>query len=115
MAKKQYREIVIYKNYFVKFYNSLEKKVQLKINWTIDLIETLERIPKKYFLKVAGTDGLYEIRIEYKSNIYRVFSFFDEGKLVIIINGFTKKSQKTPKKEIEKARRLKKQYFNEKK
>ena len=63
---------------------------------------------------MTGTTGLFEIRVEVGSNIYRVFSFFDEGKLIVIINGFQKKTQKTPAKEIEKAEKLKKQYFNEK-
>ncbi len=63
---------------------------------------------------MEGTDGLFEIRVEVGSNIFRVFSFFDEGNLVILLNGFIKKSQKTPKNEIELAEKLKKEYFNEK-
>ncbi len=62
-----------------------------------------------------GTDGLFEIRIEYESNIYRIFCCFDEGYLVVLFNGFQKKSQKTPSKEIELANRIKKEYFNSKK
>jgi len=112
--KKQYREVVYYKHYYEAFYNKLDKKVKLKINWTIDLIESIERVPRKYFDHVTDTIGLYEIRVEYRSNIYRIFSFFDEGKLVIAANGFQKKKQKTPKKEIERALRIKKEYFNEK-
>ncbi len=71
-------------------------------------------IPKKYFNHMEDTDGLFEIRVEVGSNIFRVFSFFDEGNLVILLNGFQKKSQKTPKNEIELAEKLKKEYFNEK-
>ena len=71
-------------------------------------------VPKKYFNHMEGTDGLFEIRVEVGSNIFRVFSFFDEGNLVILLNGFQKKSQKTPKNEIELAEKLKKEYFNEK-
>lgn len=63
---------------------------------------------------MAGTDGLYEIRVEVGSDIYRVFSFFDKGQLIILVNGFQKKTQKTPKSEIELAEKLKKQYFDEK-
>jgi phage-related protein len=63
---------------------------------------------------MTGTDGLWEIRTQVGSNIYRVFCFFDEGNLVLLLNGFQKKSQKTPKSEIEKAERLKKEYFDEK-
>lgn len=106
------REIVFYGDYFEKFYKSLDVKTQLKVDWTLNLIETIDLVPKKYFKHLPGTDGLYEIRIEYNSNIFRIFSFFDNNKLVIAINGFQKKSQKTPKKEIEKALKIKKQYFN---
>ena len=63
---------------------------------------------------MTGSSGLFEIRVEVGSNIYRVFSFFDEGKLIILINGFIKKTQKTPKNEIELAEKLKQQYFDEK-
>lgn len=63
---------------------------------------------------MEGTDGLYEARIQLASNIWRVFCFFDNGKLVILLNGFQKKTQKTPKKEIEKALRLMNQYYQEK-
>lgn len=75
---------------------------------------TIEMVPKKYFNHMEDSDGLFEIRVEVGSNIFRVFSFFDEGNLVILLNGFQKKSQKTPKKEIELAEKLKKEYFNEK-
>ena len=88
--------------------------VQKKINWTIELIMTIEMVPKKYFSHMEGTDGLFEIRVEVGNNIFRVFSFFDEGNLVILLNGFQKKTQKTPRNEIELADKLKKEYFNEK-
>lgn len=71
-------------------------------------------VPKKYFSHMEDTDGLFEIRVEVGSNIFRVFSFFNEGNLVILLNGFQKKTQKTPKNEIELAEKLKKEYFNEK-
>jgi phage-related protein len=71
-------------------------------------------VPVKYFSHMTGTTGIFEVRVEVGTNIYRVFSFFDEGQLIILVNGFQKKSQKTPKKEIELAEKLKKQYFNEK-
>lgn len=74
----------------------------------------MERAPSKYFSHLENTNGLYEIRVEVGSNIFRVFSFFDEGNLVILLNGFQKKSQKTPRNEIELAEKLKKDYFNEK-
>ena len=78
------------------------------------MIATVDRIPVKYFKHIEDSTGLFEIRVESGSNIYRVFSFFDKGQLVILVNGFQKKSQMTPKKEIEKAEKLKKQYFDEK-
>ena len=78
------------------------------------LIATIDRVPVKYFRHMEDTTGLFEVRVEVGSDIYRVFSFFDEGKLIVLVNGFHKKSQKTPKKEIELAEKLKKQYFDEK-
>ena len=71
-------------------------------------------VPEKFFKHLEGTDGLFEIRIKFGSDIYRVFCFFDEGNLVILLNGFQKKTAKTPKNEIEKAERLKKKYYEEK-
>ena len=78
------------------------------------LLATIDRVPVKYFKHMVGTTGLFEVRVEIGSDIYRVFSFFDEGRLIILLNGFQKKSKKTPKNEIELAEKLKKQYFDEK-
>jgi len=108
------RTIQVYKNHFWDFYNAQTKKVQDRIDWTIGLVRSLKIVPTKYFDHMTGTDGLWEIRTQVGSNIYRVFCFFDEGNLVLLLNGFQKKSQKTPKSEIEKAERLKKEYFDEK-
>lgn len=80
----------------------------------MQLIATLDRVPEKYFKHITGSTGLYEIRVEVGSDIFRIFSFFDKGQLVILVNGFQKKTQKTPKNENELAERLKKQYFDEK-
>ncbi|WP_317132734.1 type II toxin-antitoxin system RelE/ParE family toxin [Kaistella jeonii] len=77
------------------------------------MIETIDQIPAEYFKHLEGTNGLYEIRVQNGSDIFRIFCFFDEGKLVILINGFQKKTQKTPKKEIEKALKIKDQYHLE--
>lgn len=79
------------------------------------MIRDLERIPEKYFKHLTDTDGLFEIRVQVGSNIYRIFSFFDEGNLVILVNGFKKKTLRAPKEEIKLAIRLKKEYFSEKK
>lgn len=108
------RNIFFYKNYYLAFYNKQLLSVKKKLDWTIGLVMILERIPAKYFSHMENTDGLYEIRVEAGNNIFRVFCFFDEGNLVILLNGFQKKSQKTPKNEIELAEKLKKEYFNEK-
>jgi phage-related protein len=86
--------------------------VQKKFNWTLELIATIDRVPKKYFQYME--DGIYEIRVEVGSNIFRVFSFFDEGQMIVVANGFQKKTQKTPRNEIELAKKIKKEYFNEK-
>ena len=79
------------------------------------MVRQVERIPKKFFQHLTGTDGLYEVRVEYQSNIYRIFCFFDKGKLVVLLNAFQKKTNKTPKKELELAKRLKTDYFKDKK
>lgn len=109
------RKLSTYGKYFFEFYSGLHKDLQEKIDWVFELVKTVDFIPKKYFKHIENSDGLYEIRIEYQSNIYRIFCFFDEGNLVILINAFQKKSQKTPQAEIELAKKLKKQYFIDKK
>lgn len=114
MSEVYFRKIFYYRSYYLDFFRALDSKVQQKFNWTLKLIATVERIPGKYFKHIVNSDGIYEIRVEHGSNIYRVFCFFDEGQLVILVNGFQKKSKKTPKKEIEMAEKLKKQYFDEK-
>ena len=108
------RDIFFYKDYYLDFFATLKPGVQKKFNWTLQLVATLDRVPEKYFKHLTGSTGLYEIRVEVGSDIYRVVSFFDKGQLVILLNGFQKKTQKTPKTEIELAEKLKKQYFDEK-
>ena len=114
LNEKFIRNIFYYKNYYLDFFNELKPEVKKKFNWTLKLIATLERVPAKYFKYMEGSSGIYEIRVEVGSNIYRVFSFFDKGQLIVLMNGFQKKSHKTPKNEIDLAERLKKQYFDEK-
>jgi putative component of toxin-antitoxin plasmid stabilization module len=106
------RTIIVYKNHFWDFYNSQSEKVQDRLDRTIGLVRELRIVPKVYFDHLTGTDGLWEIRTQVGSNIYRVFCCFDEGNLVILLSGFQKKTQKTPQKEIDKAERLKKEYFD---
>lgn len=107
------REIFYYKNYYLDFFDKLRPEVQRKFNWTLQLIATLERVPEKYFKYIVNSSGIYEIRVQVGRDIFRVFSFFDKGNLIILINGFQKKSTKTPHKEIELAENIKKNYFNE--
>lgn len=114
MEEKFVRNIFYYKNFYLDFFAQLKPEVRKKFNWTLKLIATQERVPTKFFSHMEGTTGIYEVRVEVGSDIYRVFSFFDKGQLVILVNGFQKKSQKTPRKEIELAEKLKKQYFDEK-
>ena len=109
------REVIAYKNYFVDFLKKQPIKVKNKIFKIIEAIETLERIPTTYLKLLSGTNGLYEARIQLGTDIWRVFCFFDKGKLVILLNGFQKKTQKTPKNEIEKAINLMKEYYESRK
>ena len=108
--KKKYRKIIFYKDYFQTFFNKQSKKVKAKIIWTFDLIEDLQRVPDTYLKHLENTDGLYEIRIQLGSDIFRIFCFFDHGQIIVLTNGFQKKTQKTPKQELELALKLKSEY-----
>lgn len=108
------REVIAFKNYFENFLLEQPKKVQDKIFKIIEAIETLERVPSNYLKHLTGTDGLYEARIQLASNIWRVFCFFDGDKLVVLMNGFQKKTKKTPKNEIEKALKIMAEYYEQK-
>jgi phage-related protein len=112
--KQKHRTIIFYKDYFENFFVVQRTKVQDKIIWTFDLIEELVRIPETYLKNIEDTDGLYEIRVQLGSDIFRIFCFFDQGKLVVLANGYQKKSQKIPKQEIDKALKIKNEYENEK-
>ena len=94
------------------FYLAQPEKVQEKIEYVFKIIRTIQNVPNKFLEHIAGTEGLYEIRIEFESNIYRIFCCFDKGNLVVLLNGFQKKTQKTPKNEIDLALKLKEEYFN---
>ena len=107
------RQVIAYKNYFLVFYEKQSGAVQAKIEWTLKLIEVTQQVPKKYFKHLEGTKGLYEIRVEVGNDIYRIFSFFDKGNIVVLGNAFQKKTQKTPKEEIEKALKIMKEYQDE--
>ena len=109
------REILFYENHFDDFYDLLSQDVQEKVDEVLYLITIIQQIPKKFFDSISGVKGLFEIRIEFKSNIYRIFCCFDKGNLVVLFNGFQKKTQKTPKNELDKAVTLMKKYFEEQK
>jgi phage-related protein len=111
---KKVRKIIAYRYYFEEFLLKQPIKVQNKIYKVLEAVETFERIPSNYLKNVTGTKGLYEARIKLGSNIWRVFCFFDGDRLVILLNGFQKKSQRTPKKEIEKAEKLMQEYYENK-
>lgn len=108
------RKVIFYKRYFLDFVQGQPLKVKAKISWVIDLIETVERVPEKYLKHLLSTGGLYEIRIVTGTNIFRIFCFFDKGKVVVLMNGFQKKTMKTPANEIERALKIKKEYESSK-
>ncbi len=108
------RTTYVYGTEFWDFYYKQRREVQDKIDWIVGLVRTLRIIPEKFFKHLKGTNGLFEIRIKAGSDIFRIPCFFDEGNLIILLNGFQKKTTKTPKNEIEKAERLKLKYYEEK-
>ena len=105
------REIIFHGHYFKDFYIAVNDMVKEKIGYVFRVIKTVDKVSKKFLNHIEGTDGLYEIRVESGSNIYRIFCCFDKGNLVVLFNAFQKKTQKTPKQEIELAEKLKKEYF----
>ena len=113
-ANKKIRTIIFYKDYFVDFFLKQRQKVKDKIIWTFDLIELIDKVPETYLKHLEGTEKLFEIRVQSGSDIFRIFCFFDEGNLVVLANGFQKKTQKTPKQEIEKALKIKNEYYESK-
>jgi len=112
--KQKYRTIIFYRDYFQEFFVKQRDKVKDKIIWTFNLIEELQRVPETYLKHLENFDGLYEIRVQQGSDNFRIFCFFDQGQLIVLVNGFQKKAQKTPKQEIEKALKIKEEYENEK-
>jgi phage-related protein len=106
------RVVITYGGYFERFIATLSQQELHKLNYIISLLETLDRLPIK-FIKFMR-DNLYELRMAYGGNIYRVFFIFDEGNVVVLFNGFQKKTQKTPIREIEKALQIKEAYYADK-
>ena len=108
------RKLVFYKDYYDVFIKNQRSRVQAKIFWTIILIENVEKVPSKYLKYIIGSDGVFEIRILTRNDIFRIFCFFNKQNELVLINGFQKKTQKTPQNEIDKAVKIKHDYENEK-
>ncbi|MBE6341138.1 MAG: type II toxin-antitoxin system RelE/ParE family toxin [Bacteroidales bacterium] len=103
------RRILYYKTYFIDFFNSLNDGAKRKVAYVLDVLKTQQR-PNQNFVKYLR-EGVYELRAQYDGNIYRMFFIFDEGNIVMLFNGFQKKTQKTSSSEIEKAIKLKDEYY----
>ena len=108
MPKK--RSLFFFKDYFHDFYRAQTDKVKNKILWTLRVVEDLDQIPEIYFKHITGSDDLYEIRVQVGSDTFRIFCFFDKSNVVVIGHGFAKKSQKTPKSELDRAHNIKAAY-----
>lgn len=108
------RKIIFFEDHFIEFYQEQNEKVKGKIQYVFELIKQVERVPQKFLKHIEGVNGLYEIRVKSESNIFRIFCCFDNGDLVVLFNAFQKKTQKTPKIEIQKATRLMENYFKQK-
>ena len=108
------RKLVFYKDYYDVFIKNQRSRVQAKIFWTIILIENVEKVPSKYLKYIIGSNGVFEIRILTRNDIFRIFCFFNKQNELVLINGFQKKTQKTPQNEIDKALKIKYDYENEK-
>ena len=113
MKKKFVRKVVVFENHFKEFRKTLDRETLKKFYQVLTLIMMVKEIPDKFLKAINGRPGLFEIRVEHGNNIYRVFCCFDEGNLVILFNGFQKKTQKTPKEQLDKAEALMKKYFNQ--
>ncbi len=112
--RTRYRKIIVYADYFKNFRKTINKEALKKIYEVMTYIMTEENIPSKFFRSIIGYQGLFEIRVEYESNIYRIFCCLDKGNLIVLFNGYTKKSQRAPLNELEKANRIMKEYFQSK-
>lgn len=110
---KSERKILYYKDYFISFYCSLEAGAQKKIDYVLAMLKLQDRVNEKFVKFVR--DGIFEIRASHNGNIYRAFFIFDEDNIVMLFHGFQKKTQKTPESEIEKALKLKQEYYASKK
>ncbi len=110
---KSERKILFYKDYFISFYRALEVGAQKKIDYVLGMLKIQERVNERFVKFIR--DGVYEIRASHNGNIYRAFFIFDEGNIVMLLNGYQKKTQKAPESEISMALKLKKEYYADKK
>ena len=102
------REIFTFKSYFRDFYERISDEAKEKIDYALMLLKTQNRVSAKFVKFIE--DGIFELRAEYRSIAYRIFFIFDDGNIVILFNGFQKKTQRTPRKDIETAKRIKQEY-----
>ena len=108
----QLRELVFYRNHFHDFFDKQSEKAKEKIDYVLFLLTHIGKVPEKFLKHIEGQKGLYEIRVEHGNNIFRIFCCFDKGKIVVLLNGYQKKNQKTSLKEIEMANKLMNEYFS---
>lgn len=106
---KEERKIWAYKNYFIDFLDTLKERQKDKVYYVLDMLKTQERLNVKFVKYIR--EGLFEIRISSCGETLRIFFIFDEGNLVVLFNGFDKKSRTTPSAEIDMALKLKKEYY----
>jgi len=106
------RKIITYGGYFEAFLLTLSSKERIKLDYVISLLETQDRVPAKFIDYIR--DGLYELKMKYNGNIYRVFFVFDREQIVVLFSGFQKKTPKTPENEIDKALKIKEEYYADK-
>lgn len=107
------RKITTYGGYFEDFMSGLDEKTRQKIQYGLLLLKTQDRLTAKFVKHIR--EGVFELRTEYMGNIYRVFFIFDGDRIVVLFNGFQKKTQKTPPGEIEKALKIKNEYYADRK
>lgn len=110
----RYRTVITYNHYFEDFLDTLNHKQQMKILQTLRLLEELDVVPSSILKHLEGKKGLYEIRSTFGNDAFRIFCCFDEGRIIVLLGGFQKKTRKTPLREINKAEKIKEQYFIEK-
>ena len=108
----QERKLVFYRNHFNEFFDKQSEKAKEKIDYVLFLLTHIDKVPEKFLKHIEGQKRLYEIRVEHSNNVFRIFCFFDKGKIVVLLNGYQKKAQKTSMKEIEMANKLMSEYFS---